>query len=232
MNTQNPWDNEYVNKGIPSSLRSEPSGVLLWLLNNLSDLGLNKTGLNVLDVGCGKGRNAIFLATLGNRVKALDSSRVAIDAASTNAEQLPNEVKPDFILNDLNEGLPDGNSYYDLITDIFVYKHQTNYELRVLYRKRLKQALKEKGILLLSLADKEDGYYSICPEVENDNQGLKTILDEEVGIQSVLFSITELIYELSPDFELEMAWIKTKNGRMHGQEYQRKTIATIWRPKK
>lgn len=48
-------------------------------------------GLPVLDVGCGQGRNSLFLARRGHRVHALDPSTVAIEQTRTasTTENLP-----------------------------------------------------------------------------------------------------------------------------------------------
>ena len=41
---------------------------------------------NVLDVGCGEGRNSVFMAKLGNRVDAFDISAAGIEKARQIAE--------------------------------------------------------------------------------------------------------------------------------------------------
>jgi 2-polyprenyl-3-methyl-5-hydroxy-6-metoxy-1,4-benzoquinol methylase len=232
MNDNNKfWDKEYLKKGIPSSFRDEPSGVLLWCLQNLKILEMGEKHPKVLDVGCGKGRNSVFLAQNGFNVTALDSSKVAIRMANKLALSLNKELRPKFLHQKIQDGLPGNKNQFDLITDIFVYKHQINLDDRKRYRKDIKKVLKKTGILLISLADKEDGYYSQCPEVPNNNLGLKTIMDEAVNIQSVLFNLTELSHEMADCFKLEMVWFKVKDGLMHGKHYQRRTFATIWRPK-
>ncbi|MGE0635790.1 MAG: class I SAM-dependent methyltransferase [Bacteroidia bacterium] len=230
MTDKNFWDYEYRKQGIPSSFRNDPSGVLLWCLNNFEFLGIKPENVQILDVGCGKGRNPIYLAQNGFHVTAFDSSSIAIDMANQLALSIEPDFRPKFLLHKLEDGLPGKKNQFDLVTDIFVYKHQVDYNERKKYRTNINSSLKETGILLLSLADKDDGYYSQCPKVPNNNLGLKTIEDEAVNIQSVLFNLNELINEMADTFKLEMAWVKTKEGKMHNKNYIRKTIATIWRP--
>ncbi len=229
----NNWNDEYIKQGIPSSFRDDPSGVLVWCLKNLEFLGINGKNLETLDVGCGKGRNPIYLAKNGFKVTAFDSSSVAIGIANNIADNSGLKNKPEFIVQRLQDGLPlKKDEQFDLITDIFVYKHQIDFYERKKYRENLKRALKKSGVLLLSLADREDGYYSQCPEIENNNSGLKTIIDPEVKIESVLFDLNELILEMEDEFSIQMAWVKVKEGKMHDHFYLRKTIATLWKPKK
>src|SRR5579871_4926061 len=70
---------------------------------------------HALDLACGPGRNALYLARLGWRVTAVDSSAVAIDLLIRHAQDLPVEA----IHADLERGQfaiePDG---FDLICDI------------------------------------------------------------------------------------------------------------------
>src|SRR5437016_5497592 len=101
----NPWDKEYQHGGIPSSLRSDPSGVLLWALSNWPYLTGTKSPVNALDVGCGTGRNALYLAAQGTAVTAFDSSAEAIQLAKKHMQDASFSKRPQFLLHDLKEGL-------------------------------------------------------------------------------------------------------------------------------
>jgi SAM-dependent methyltransferase len=53
----------------------EPGSLVQQLQSHIGDF----SGLEILDAGCGEGKNAIFLARLGARVRAMDISQLAID---------------------------------------------------------------------------------------------------------------------------------------------------------
>ena len=63
----------------------------------------------VLDMGCGQGRNAIWLAKRGHAVTAVDHSRVAIEQAEQRANHAGVEVA--FVVADLMEWEPEPASY-------------------------------------------------------------------------------------------------------------------------
>jgi SAM-dependent methyltransferase len=229
------WDHEYRRGGIPSSSRLDPSGVLLWAIANWRLLTGTDLPHAALDVGCGAGRNSSYLASLGIKVVGFDSSQVAITNANERIEasqQTPRR-NPTFLLHDLVQGLPVPTASVDFIADIFVYKHQLSPATRAQYRTEMDRVLADGGRVLLSLAGRDDGYYSTCPDYNppeiSTEANPKTILDPTPMIGSVLFSPDDIVAEMADHFTLEMLWHKRKVGSMHGQTYMRSTMATLWR---
>jgi SAM-dependent methyltransferase len=200
------WDREYERRGIPSSFREEPSGALVWALENMPLPGA------ALDAGCGTGRNTAYLRTRGVSAVGLDYSTVALARA-----RVP------VVRGDLTEGLPFRGAQFDLVCDLFVYKHIIPVPARAAYRKEIARVLRPDGRLLLSLAHVDDGYYAACPK-----RG-EAVFDPTTDVASVLFTMDELIAEMSDLFTLATSIQKEKPGMMHGRRYRRRTMATIWR---
>ena len=77
----------------------------------------NLSGLHVLDVGCGEGKNAVFLAQRGAVVHAMDVSPWAIENAQRNFGSVPNVT---WAVADVREVelLPDA---YDLVVAYGVF---------------------------------------------------------------------------------------------------------------
>jgi tellurite methyltransferase len=69
------WNHKYTDLGV-AALQHRPAE---WLVDN-KDLLAGASGCRALDVACGDGRNAGFLAVLGLTVDAVDISDVAIEA--------------------------------------------------------------------------------------------------------------------------------------------------------
>lgn len=89
--------------------RSHPS---VFLRERLPAFGL-AAGARVLDIACGAGRNALYLAAQGYAVTALDGSAVAIDR--TRAQAAERALTLSAAVADLEHGLPTGLGTFDLI---------------------------------------------------------------------------------------------------------------------
>ncbi len=231
------WDREYAEQGIPSSWKSDPSNVVRWGLDNLARVRpeLETTDL-VLDVGCGTGRNSIAAASeKGCRVVGFDYSASAIEQASRRLadESPPVRSRVTFITQESQKGLPASNRSVALVMDIFVYFHLLGRAERESYRQELGRVLSPDGVLLMSLATVDDGYYSTCPpqKVDDATEGVPIVLDQSAGVGNVMHSLDSLRAEMSDHFDLAMLWEKVVDGPMHGETYERHTLATLWRPR-
>ncbi len=127
------WNQRYAQRGV-QAFQAAPA---VWLLEHRSLL-LGAGGRRALDVACGNGRHAGYLAALGFEVDAVDISEVAIEALRAAAAGQGLAVHP--IRVDLEQSeLPQAR--YDVIVQI-------NYLQRSLFG-ALTQALKPGGLLIL-----------------------------------------------------------------------------------
>jgi tellurite methyltransferase len=111
-----------------------PDSPARWLVDHGSLLG---GGGRALDVACGDGRNALYLAHLGFEVDAVDVSDVAIDALRAAAPERAPAVHPR-LLDLEREPLPEAE--YDVVVNF-------NYLQRDLFG-ALERALRPGGWLL------------------------------------------------------------------------------------
>lgn len=74
-----------------------------------------------LDLACGEGRNAIWLAVTGWRVTAVDFSRVALDKGATVAARSPRSVREriEWVRADVTDAHFDSD--YDLVLLVFLH---------------------------------------------------------------------------------------------------------------
>jgi 2-polyprenyl-3-methyl-5-hydroxy-6-metoxy-1,4-benzoquinol methylase len=110
-----PWDAFYENRNKPAPFIVQ---------NELPDENLVETVCNIklntaLELGCGEGRNAIYMAKQGVKVTAIDISPVAID----NAKRIANEkgVNVNFLCGDALQFKSD--IQYDFIYDSGMFHH-------------------------------------------------------------------------------------------------------------
>jgi SAM-dependent methyltransferase len=223
------WNKEYDRQGIPSSHRDEPSGVLRWALSNLPYL-VDEPVQSAVDLGCGTGRNAIALSDAGlSKISGMDFSKTALEVA----RKRPGSDRVTFMQGDVTNPLPFEGDSFDLATDIFVYFHQLTDTDRARYRREIHRVLKPGGVVLISLATNNDGYYSSCSigPLSGLDSSVRLTWDPIAEVGNILLSYSQLLAEFSDLFEFEMSWIKRKAGKMHGVAYSRETVGTLWRAK-
>lgn len=82
------WEGEHLqnNPDIPSIASEKPSLVILRFLDFLKEKNVDISG-TVVDIGCGKGRNAIFLARQGLKVNCLDFINSALREIENRAKK-------------------------------------------------------------------------------------------------------------------------------------------------
>ncbi|GAB2636200.1 class I SAM-dependent methyltransferase [Prescottella soli] len=102
-----------------------------------------------LDLACGEGRHALWLATRGWRTTGVDFSSVAIEKARRVATQAPRSVRErlDYVVDDITapDALTDPSGY-DLVLMIFVHLERTQRRELV---SRIIDALEPEGILMI-----------------------------------------------------------------------------------
>ncbi|MEK7095298.1 MAG: class I SAM-dependent methyltransferase [Patescibacteria group bacterium] len=82
------------------------------------------SGANILDIGCGRGELAIYLAKKGNHVTGIDYSKEAIDLANLAKSHQPKKIKSrlDFRVLDIDK-LSRLDKQFDLIVCTEVWEH-------------------------------------------------------------------------------------------------------------
>lgn len=77
------------------------------------------SGLRALDLGCGTGRHALWLAAHGSKVTATDFSEGMLDEA----RRKPGADQIKFVQHDLNARLPFADGEFDLVVSGLVLEH-------------------------------------------------------------------------------------------------------------
>jgi len=123
------WDDKYRAKAIPDKIVPDA-----WLIEQVSGLEPGRA----LELACGLGHNAIWLAQLGWQVDAVDISAVGLTQAEKLAHSCGANVH--WIAADLDEFTPSAESY-DLV---LVFRFLDRIQLPVL----VGHALRPQGVLI------------------------------------------------------------------------------------
>lgn len=134
------WDKRYSSIGFVYG--TEPNTFFKDELDKL------KAG-NILLLGEGEGRNAVYAAAKGWNVDAVDFSTIAKKKALKLAEE--NSVSINYEITDLSEYKPKSN-YYDAAAIIFLH---LNPKIRNVIHAKVAASLKPGGTLILEVYEKE-----------------------------------------------------------------------------
>lgn len=97
------WDSRYSELGVAPDAATAPPLPLFAHVESLFP-----TSGSALEVACGRGRGAAWLASRGMTVHGVDVSPVAIDLAREHAERSGVAAACTFAVHDLDDGLPAG----------------------------------------------------------------------------------------------------------------------------
>ncbi|MBZ4413735.1 class I SAM-dependent methyltransferase [Myxococcus faecalis] len=110
-------------------------------------------GAQVLEIGCGIGDDALFLAESGCRVTAFDRSELCVAYARSRRKWLRNQIehKCTFSVGDHRDlmKLAKLNKSFDLVSDRLVFSNIGNQRIRTSYLKHIAHLVRRGGIFFL-----------------------------------------------------------------------------------
>ncbi len=130
-----------------------------------------------LDIGCGTGRNANYLAELGNTVIGIEISQTALTLAKERAKALG--VTVDYRLGDIGEPyhIPDGS--IDVILDVTA-SNSLDEKGRAVYLKEMHRVLKSGGYVFVR---------ALC---KDGNKNVKNLLKDSPGKEKDTYVLKEI----------------------------------------
>lgn len=221
MNERETWDEEYEDAdAIPSSHRRQASRAVRSLAAVLDHDRIGR----VLDMGCGNGRNAIFLADQGHDVTAIDFSEAAIELARQNIEQAGVSDHVSVRQEDVMEGLSCDDGAVDLVLDAYVSCHFLDPGGRQRYWDEMDRVLADDGTVLWVGMSAADGYYSRLGDTD-PREGI--VVDPLNDVGKRLYSREELEEGFAPGFEAETVIDISFDDEVDGGTYRRRVLGTL-----
>jgi cyclopropane fatty-acyl-phospholipid synthase-like methyltransferase len=189
------WDEVY--KGTPPWDIGHPQPAFRALIQS----GEIKPG-RALDIGCGRGDNAIMLAMSGCDVTGIDLAKDAISDAK--AKAIERHVKVNFAVgNVLEMDQLFTEAGFDVVIDSGLF-HAMMDEERSVFARQVHMVLRDRGkYLMLCFSDKEPGEYKLPrrvskAEIESTFSPLFSIIYiKDVGFDSLLNPSSRKAYLLS-----------------------------------
>ncbi len=207
------WNKEYKKAG-HLALSMYPSGDLItfanWYEKEFGEGILQQT--TVLDIGCGNGRNALYLEdTFGSKGYAFDISGEAI---STIKKTFP-KSKIDFMIHDIHEPLPLADGSVNLILDLMV-SHCLTDEERPKYLTELVRVLEPRGVVVWKSFFKEGDYHTTQLLKKHGVKGEKnSYIHPKFHIHEHVWMEKEFKDFVAPYFDVEV--FKRSHGHKRGE---------------
>lgn len=218
------WDKEYK-RGAHLALSTEPSEDLQKFLRWYEreyDKPMLSPHSSVLDLGCGNGRNLVFLSKeFGVKGAGIDTSHEAV----AQAKQLSAGLPLSYEARSIAGTLPVPEASQDLVLDMMV-SHFLKKEERANLYKEIARILKSDGWLFLKtfLLDEDRHAARLLREHPAEEAG--SYVHPEFGGVEHVFTEDEIRADLAPYFEVEKI---TTSHRHLGRNAKRRSMSVYAR---
>lgn len=212
------WENEYDSQKL-MTLGAEPQADVLRFLKWYKKFA--KTDLaneKILDLGCGTGRNANYLAEQGALVMGMDIARNALMEAKRRAKKLGVVVK--YLEQSMGAEWPIEDASANLILDV-TSSNSLNEHEREVYLAECARVLQSQGVIFLRALCRDGDknakeLLKSSPGKEYDTYKLKG-----VGITERVFSEQDLRQTYGEYFKIIFLEKKVGYQRFNNQSYKR-----------
>jgi SAM-dependent methyltransferase len=214
----NVWEKEYRNPKLVTKKDEPQKDVLKFFkfLKKKKDFVLE--GKNILDLGCGTGRNSNYLAKLGNGVIGIEISRTALDIAKSRAKDMG--IFADYRLGDIGERLDIEDGSIDLILDV-TSSNSLNEKARDMCLKESYRVLKNGGFFFVRALAK-DGNDNVKFLLKNSpGKEYDTYYIKEMGLTERVFSRKDFVDMYSKYFKIISLEKKTSYTKFNNRTYKR-----------
>ena len=143
-----------------------------------------------LDLGCGLGNYAIWLASKGFEVMGLDCSPTAIKIAKQNAKR--RKIKCKFLVADLTGDWPDWGSQFDFVYD-WGLLHHIPPKQRPAYVQNVHKVLKQQGKYASLCFNEKDTAFEGTGKIRNTQMRTAVYLSGEDELRNLFSKFFEII---------------------------------------
>jgi SAM-dependent methyltransferase len=220
MHQGDAWDREYRNPKLVTKNDGPNADTLRFikfLKKNQKYLIENR---NILDLGCGTGRNSNYLAQNDNKVIGIEISKTALKIAEERAKNLG--VSVDYRLGNIGDKYDILSNSIDIILDV-TSSNSLDEKGRDIYLSECNRVLKSGGYMFVRALCK-DGNKNVKNLLKNSpGKEHDTYIIKEIGLTERVFSRQDFIDIYGKYFKLLNLEKKTSyttfNGRIYKRDY-------------
>ncbi|MBK5215717.1 MAG: class I SAM-dependent methyltransferase [Candidatus Pacebacteria bacterium] len=219
-NQGNIWEKEYRNPLLVTKNEGPQADTLRFLKFLKKDRKYRVEDKVVLDLGCGTGRNANYLAERGNKVIGIEISKTALNLAKERAKNLGVEVN--YRLGDIGEKYEIKDNSVDIVIDV-TSSNSLNETGRENYLNEVNRVLKKGGYFFVRALAK-DGNKNV-KNLLKDNPGREydTYIIKEIGLTERVLSRDDFVKMYGNYFKIIKLEKKTSyttfNNRIYKRDY-------------
>lgn len=219
------WNKEYEKtKHIPSSRTNLPSKAVVWFEEHFIASG-KVSGNQVLDIGSGNGRNAVYLGRKGFTVHGIELSDYAVELAKQFAETERVSDQIVFTIGDIGEKLPFSPNSFDLVIDMMTL-HLLTPSQREVYIHEVNRLLAPGGYFLFYTIDAES---PAAQELFKTSPGIEpnSYIITQTGITEKGFTKDELTKMFNKFVPIDLT-SESHISHAFGGEYERVYIRGVF----
>ena len=218
MHQGNVWDREYKNPKLVTKNEGPQADTLRFLKFLKKEEKYKVEDKVILDLGCGTGRNANYLAERGNKVIGIEISKTALEIAKSRAYELGLNV--DYRLGDIGESYDIEDNSIDLILDV-TSSNSLNEKGREIYLKESHRILKKGGYFFVRALAK-DGNKNVKNLLkQSPGREYDTYVIKEIGLTERVFSREDFTKMYSQYFKILHLEKKTNYATFNNRLYKR-----------
>lgn len=218
MPQKNTWEREYQNPQL-IVMGEEPRSDLKRYVKFLRKIEkIDLENLTILDLGSGSGKNANYLAGMGNNVIGLEISSTAVNLAISRAKEM--NVKVDYRIADIGAQYPFTDNYFDIVIDI-MSSNSLNETERKIYLEQVYRVLKIGGHFFVRALCKDGDTNAKNLLKLNPGSEYDTYINKDMNLVERIFSREDFINMYSKHFKIQELIKKTNYAQFKGKHYKR-----------
>jgi SAM-dependent methyltransferase len=212
------WEREYRNPQLVTKDEKPQKDTLRFLkwLKKEQDIVLENRA--ILDLGSGTGRNANYLAEMGNMVTGFEISPTAVDLALARAKELG--VNVDYRKQSIGAKYPLDDEAFDLIIDVTSSNSLSEKE-REMYLVEAHRVLKNGGYFFVKTLCKDGDQNAKALIKKSPGTEPDTYINKDMGLTERVFAEPDFRSLYSKYFKIIRLEKKTSYTRFKNQSYKR-----------